>query len=197
MYHHQVLQFYSFYNIAMIWIKKIFPDSIWFFGGLHRIVMSPIKSDSGATPGCSYFFHCIFLQERQSQPVEPLLSIQVTTEGYEIQREVGVKSVAPPPTGQPVSRTMVYGVAVCSWWQYNLPHRGDFWISFSNLRYQAQKGHFGAFWRSQKLFKNDYSSVYISGIRWKFRNRLGEVNCNVIHYKPLPHMLLWHWLMRL
>ena len=36
------------------------------------------------------------------------------TESNEIQQEVGVKSVAPPPTAQPVSRTMAYGVAVCS-----------------------------------------------------------------------------------
>ena len=66
--------------------------------------------------------------------------IKQFTDRDELQDEEGVKSVAPPPTALTIGCTMAYGVAVCSLWQYNLPHRGDFWISSSILRYWPPKG---------------------------------------------------------
>ena len=37
------------------------------------------------------------------------------------------------------------------------------------------------------MVKNDYSSFNISGIRWKFKYYIGEVNCIFISYKPLHY----------
>jgi len=49
----------------------------------------------------------------------------------------------------------------------------------------------------QKSFKYDPLSFHISGLRWKFKNRLGDVNCTGISYKPHTQMPLWckqYWL---
>ena len=45
--------------------------------------------------------------------------------------------------------------AICSLSLYNQPHQGDFFISFSNLRYWALKSHFWAFWGPRKSVQND------------------------------------------
>ena len=76
----------------------------------------------------------------------------------------GPKTPAPPPTANTTWSSVALIGAICSLSQYNYPHRGDFSISISNLRYLAPKGHFGAFPRSQKLVKNDPFFFHISGI---------------------------------
>ena len=40
------------------------------------------------------------------------------------------------------------------------------------------------------MAKNDPSSFHISGVRWKFKNRLGDVNCTGISYNPHAPMPL-------
>ena len=71
-----------------------------------------VSNNRGVTPPPSF----CSLAQLKSHNSYNLINIHnkqhlITTDSYEIQHEVGVKSVAPPPTA---STTMAYGVAVCS-----------------------------------------------------------------------------------
>ena len=41
------------------------------------------------------------------------------------------------------------------------------------------------------MVKNDPFSFHISGLSWKFKNRLDEVNCIEVSYKPHPWVTLY------
>ena len=91
----------------------------------------------------------------------------------------GEKRSTLPLTAPTVRTTMTYGVAVCSSWQYDLPHQGDFWISFLNWKYRAWKIHFWDVRIWSKMTDHPSVSYYLSNeMEIKKSRRWGKLYCH-------------------